>query len=56
MPEVVSQGRKPGVQECGVCHRAGGTGGPENLSLARLRRRYRRTTAEFQSSVMAFGR
>lgn len=36
MPEVVSQGRKPGVQACGVCHRAGGTGGPENSSLAGL--------------------
>jgi cytochrome c553 len=36
MPEVVSQGRKPSVQACGVCHRAGGTGGPENSSLAGL--------------------
>jgi cytochrome c553 len=36
MPEVVSQGRKPGVQACGVCHRAAGTGGPENSSLAGL--------------------
>ena len=36
MPEVVSNGRKPGVQACGVCHRAEGTGGPENSSLAGL--------------------
>src|SRR3954465_9330085 len=36
MPEIVSQGRKPEVRACGVCHRAGGTGGPENASLAGL--------------------
>jgi cytochrome c553 len=36
MPEVVARGRKPGVQACGVCHRAEGTGGPENSSLAGL--------------------
>jgi cytochrome c553 len=36
MPDIVSRGRKPGVQACGVCHRAAGTGGPENSSLAGL--------------------
>jgi len=36
MPEVVSHGRKPGVQACGVCHRAEGTGGPENANIAGL--------------------
>lgn len=36
MPEIVSRGRKPGVQACGVCHRVEGTGGPENSSLAGL--------------------
>jgi cytochrome c553 len=36
MPEVVVHGRKPEVMACGYCHRAGGTGGPENASLAGL--------------------
>src|SRR3954453_8537898 len=36
MPEIVSRGRKPEVRACGVCHRTGGTGGPENASLAGL--------------------
>lgn len=34
MPPVVARGRKPNVRACGVCHRAEGTGGPENSSLA----------------------
>ena len=36
MPDIVSRGRKPNVQACGSCHRAEGTGGPENASLAGL--------------------
>jgi cytochrome c553 len=36
MPEVVARGRKPAVLACGYCHRAEGTGGPENTSLAGL--------------------
>jgi cytochrome c553 len=36
MPEIVAQGRKPGVFACGFCHRADGSGGPENSSLAGL--------------------
>jgi len=36
MPEVVARGRKPTVFACGFCHRADGTGGPENSSLAGL--------------------
>ena len=36
MPEIVAHGRKPGVLACGYCHRAEGTGGPENSSLAGL--------------------
>ena len=36
MPEVVIHGRKPQVMACGYCHRAEGTGGPENASLAGL--------------------
>jgi len=36
MPEIVAHGRKPAVMACGYCHRAGGTGGPENASIAGL--------------------
>jgi cytochrome c553 len=36
MPTIVSVGRKPDVSACGFCHRAEGTGGPENASLAGL--------------------
>jgi len=36
MPEVVARGRKPDVRACGSCHRADGSGGPENASLAGL--------------------
>lgn len=36
MPEVVAHGRMPDVRACGSCHRAEGTGGPENASLAGL--------------------
>ena len=33
MPKIVAAGRKPDVFACGVCHRADGSGGPENSSL-----------------------
>jgi cytochrome c553 len=36
MPEVVIHGRKPEVMACGYCHRAEGTGGPENANIAGL--------------------
>src|SRR4051794_25681930 len=36
MPTIVASGRKPDVRACGSCHRAEGTGGPENASLAGL--------------------
>lgn len=36
MPDIVAHGRQPDVRACGSCHRAGGTGGPENASLAGL--------------------
>jgi cytochrome c553 len=36
MPEIVAYGRKPDVLACGHCHRADGSGGPENASLAGL--------------------
>ena len=40
MPPVVASGRKPDVYACGFCHRAEGTGGPENASLAGLSMAY----------------
>lgn len=40
MPEVVFRGRKPAVRACGACHRAEGTGAPENASLAGLPAEY----------------
>jgi cytochrome c553 len=40
MPPVVATGRKPEVRACGSCHRAEGTGGPENSSLAGLPAEY----------------
>ncbi len=36
MPAIVSQGRKPAVYACGMCHRENGSGGPESASLAGL--------------------
>ena len=36
MPDGVAHGRAPDVRACGSCHRAEGTGGPENASLAGL--------------------
>src|SRR5579864_6849327 len=36
LPDVVAHGRAPDVRACGSCHRAEGTGGPENASLAGL--------------------
>jgi cytochrome c553 len=36
MPDIVAHGRQPEVRACGSCHRAEGTGGPENASLAGL--------------------
>jgi cytochrome c553 len=36
MPEVVASGRQPNVYACGFCHRASGTGGPENADIAGL--------------------
>jgi cytochrome c553 len=36
MPAIVAQGRKPDVMACGFCHRATGSGGPENANIAGL--------------------
>ena len=40
LPNVVANGRKPGVFACGFCHRVTGTGGPENADLAGLPKSY----------------
>jgi cytochrome c553 len=40
LPEIVANGRKPGVFACGFCHRATGAGGPENANLAGLPKSY----------------
>jgi cytochrome c553 len=36
LPLIVAKGRKPDVFACGFCHRADGSGGPENSALAGL--------------------
>jgi len=36
LPAVVAHGRPPQVYACGYCHRADGSGGPENARLAGL--------------------
>ena len=55
MPEVVSRGRKPDVRACGSCHRAEGTGGPENSSLAGLPAAYFvQQMADFKSGARKF--
>jgi cytochrome c553 len=40
LPEIVARGRKPDVMACGVCHRADGPGGPENVGIAGLPAQY----------------
>jgi cytochrome c553 len=50
MPPIVARGRKADVTACGVCHRADGSGGPENSSLSGLSAEYiARQTREFRS-------
>jgi cytochrome c553 len=50
LPEIVAHGRKPAVMACGYCHRAEGTGGPENASVAGLPSAYIiQQMAEFKS-------
>ncbi len=52
LPEIVAHGRKPAVMACGYCHRAEGTGGPENTSLAGLPAAYIiQQMADFKSGV-----
>ena len=53
-PGIVEHGRKPEVMACGYCHRAEGTGGPENASLAGLPAAYIvQQMADFKSGVRA---
>jgi cytochrome c553 len=52
LPDVVSHGRKPDVMACGVCHRADGPGGPENVGIAGLPAQYiRQQMADFKSGA-----
>ena len=55
MPDVVASGRKPDVRACGSCHRAEGTGGPENAVLAGLPAAYFiQQIADFKSGARKF--
>src|SRR6476620_5831921 len=52
MPEIVAQGRKPGVFACGFCHLPNGLGRPENSSLAGLPADYiARQIADYRSGA-----
>jgi len=52
MPEVVARGRKPTVLACGCCHRADGSGGPENARLAGVPAAYiAQQMADFKSGA-----
>ena len=52
MPEIVARGRKPAVLACGSCHRADGSGGPENSRLAGLPAAYiAQQMADFKSGA-----
>jgi cytochrome c553 len=55
MPDIVAQGRRAEVRACGSCHRASGTGGPENASLAGLPAAYiTQQMADFKSGARKF--
>lgn len=55
MPDIVARGRRPDVRACGSCHRAEGTGGPENASLAGLSATYiAQQMADFKSGARKF--
>jgi cytochrome c553 len=55
MPDIVAHGRRPDVRACGSCHRAEGTGGPENASLAGLSAAYiAEQMADFKSGARKF--
>jgi cytochrome c553 len=55
MPDSVARGRTPDARACGSCHRAEGTGGPENASLAGLPAAYIiQQVADFKSGARKF--
>ncbi len=55
MPDIVARGRRPDVRACGSFHRAEGTGGPENASLAGLSAAYiAQQMADFKSGARKF--
>ena len=55
MPDAVGQGRRPEARACGSCHRASGTGGPENASLAGLPAAYiTQQMADFKNGARKF--
>lgn len=55
MPDAVAHGRRPDARACGSCHRASGTGGPENASLAGLPADYIvQQMADFKSGARSF--
>ena len=55
LPDVVAHGRRPDVRACGSCHRAEGTGGPENASLAGLPASYiLQQMADYKSGARRF--
>ena len=52
MPDIVARGRKPAVLACGSCHRADGSGGPENARVAGLPATYiAQQMADFKSGA-----
>jgi len=52
MPEIVARGRRPAVLACGSCHRADGSGGPENARVAGLPAAYiAQQMADFKSGA-----
>jgi len=52
MPMIVAVGRKPDVFACGFCHRANGTGGPENASIDGLSAAYiKQQIVDFKSGT-----
>lgn len=55
LPDVVLNGRQPEVWACGSCHRAEGTGGPENAPIAGLPAAYIvQQMADFKSGARMF--
>ena len=55
MPDVVLNGRPPDVWACGSCHRAEGTGGPENAPIAGQPAAYLlQQMADFKSGTRMF--